>query len=100
MPAQRIVVRSHGRTPFCHCRSIGAGSVSDVSDVGSSLAPAQGTTTRTEVPVPEGKDLRELGVLFRSLLDSPRKAREWADATGGSMQQASMGAELLSQPAA
>jgi hypothetical protein len=73
--------------------------VSDVSDVGSSLPPAQGTTTRTEAPVPEGKDLRELGVLFRSLLDSPRKAREWADATGG-MQQASMGAEHLSQPAA
>jgi hypothetical protein len=74
--------------------------VSDVSDVGSSLPPAQGTITRTEVPVPEGKDLRELGVLFRSLLDSPRKAREWADATGGGMQQASMGAEHLSQPSA
>jgi hypothetical protein len=75
--------------------------VSDVSDVSSSLPPAQGTTTtRTEVPVPDGKDLRELGVLFRSLLDSPRKAREWADATGGGMQQASMGAEHLSQPAA
>ena len=72
--------------------------MSDISDVGSSLPPTQGTTTRTEVPVPEGKDLRELGVLFRSLLDSPRKAREWADATGGGMQQASMGAGHLSQP--
>lgn len=74
--------------------------MSDVSDVGSSLPPVQGTTARTEVPVPEGKDLRELGVLFRSLLDSPRKAREWADATGGGMQQASIAAEHLSQPAA
>jgi hypothetical protein len=73
--------------------------VSDVSDVGSSLPPTQGTSTRTEVPVPEGKDLRELGVLFRSLLDSPRKAREWADATGGGVQQASIGAgQNLSQP--
>jgi hypothetical protein len=76
--------------------------VSDVSDVGSSLPPTRETTTTattTEIPAPNGSDLRELGVLFRSLLDSPRKAREWADASGGGMQQpASMGAGHMSQP--
>ena len=73
-----------------------------MSDVGPSLPPTQGTTTTatpTELPAPNGSDLRELGVLFRTLLDSPRKAREWADAAGGGIQQqASVGAGHQSQP--
>jgi len=76
--------------------------VSDVSDVGSSLPPTQGTTpTRALAPpdAPTGSDLREQGALFRSLLETPRKAREWADAAGGGMQQqASIGAGHGSQP--
>jgi hypothetical protein len=69
--------------------------VSEVTDV--SLPPSQGITAPAEIPVPEGSDLRDLGVLFRSLLETPRKAREWADATGGDMPQASMGAGHVSQ---
>ena len=78
--------------------------MSDVSDVGSSLPPPQGTTPTPalappDIPAPTAADLREQGALFRSLLESPRKAREWADAAGGGMQQqASIGAGHVSQP--
>jgi len=68
--------------------------MADVTDVSSSLPPTQ---TPTVTPAPEGADLRQLGVLFRSLLETPRKAREWADATGSGMPQASMG--VVTQPA-
>jgi hypothetical protein len=71
--------------------------VGDVTDVSSSLPPVQATV---EIPAPEQADLRQLGVLFRSLLDSPRKAREWADGTGGGLPQGSMGTAHLSQPTA
>ena len=69
----------------------------DVTDVSGSLPPSQATTA---IPAPEGADLRQLGVLFRSLLDTPRKAREWADATGGGMPQGAMGAAHIPQQAA
>jgi len=78
--------------------------VSDVSDVGSSLPPTQGTTptpalASADIPAPTASDLREQGALFRSLLETPRKAREWADAaSGGMQQQASIGAGHVSQP--
>jgi hypothetical protein len=72
--------------------------VSDISDVSNSLPPTSGTATPPQTPVPTGTDLRELGVLFRSLLETPRKAREWADATGGGMTQTSLGAGHASQP--
>ena len=78
--------------------------MSDVSDVGSSLPPTQGTTptpalASADIPAPTASDLREQGALFRSLLEAPRKAREWADATSGGMQQqASIGAGHVSQP--
>ena len=41
--------------------------------------PAQGTTTGAGGPSPEGPDLREQGMLFRSLLEIPQTARQWAD---------------------
>jgi hypothetical protein len=41
--------------------------------------PAQGTTTGAGGPSPDGPDLREQGMLFRSLLESPLTARQWAD---------------------
>lgn len=62
--------------------------MTDVTDVSGSLPPTQAPSV---IPVPEGPDLLELGVLFRSFLDTPRKAREWADATGGGLPQASIG---------
>lgn len=48
------------------------------STPGSSTA-AQGATTGAQGPSPEGPDLREQGMLFRSLLESPLTARQWAD---------------------
>jgi hypothetical protein len=87
--------------------------VSDVSDVGSSLPPGTTAPTTTSAttsapalaraatPFADATDLREQGALFRSLLETPRKAREWADAAGGGLQQqASIGAGHASQTAA
>lgn len=78
--------------------------MNDVSDVGPSLPPTQGTPSMPargpgDIPAPTAADLREQGALFRSLLETPRKAREWADAaSGGMQQQASIGAGHVSQP--
>jgi hypothetical protein len=59
--------------------SLSISSSTPISGTPSSSTPAQGTTTGTEGPSPEGPDLREQGMLFRSLLESPLTARQWAD---------------------